>query len=162
MQLKINEDSLMKKIIISVAVATTFFSTASFAAFESYLQIKGAKGSSQIVSCPSGACVVPSLVADTYTVSVVDAQGKPVAVTDAMTCDVKSPRDAATGMATGKRMHKPFVITKELDASSVMVAQDETNLSITCSSGTTPVASPVSATTATAPVKAGYDLKSAK
>lgn len=29
-----------------------------------------------------------------------------------------SPRDAATGLATGKRMHKPFVITKELDKSS--------------------------------------------
>ena len=27
-------------------------------------------------------------------------------------------RDVATGMATGKRMHKPYVITKELDISS--------------------------------------------
>jgi type VI secretion system secreted protein Hcp len=29
-----------------------------------------------------------------------------------------SPRDAASGLPTGKRMHKPFVITKELDKSS--------------------------------------------
>ena len=36
---------------------------------------------------------------------------------------VKSPRDAASGLATGKRMHKPFVITKELDKSSPMLAQ---------------------------------------
>lgn len=28
---------------------------------------------------------------------------------------VISPRDPASGQATGKRMHKPFVITKELD-----------------------------------------------
>ncbi len=27
-------------------------------------------------------------------------------------------RDAASGLPTGKRMHKPFVITKEIDTSS--------------------------------------------
>ena len=32
--------------------------------------------------------------------------------------EVVSPRDAASGLPTGKRMHKPFVITKELDRSS--------------------------------------------
>ncbi|MDD2306515.1 MAG: type VI secretion system tube protein Hcp [Prolixibacteraceae bacterium] len=32
--------------------------------------------------------------------------------------DIVSPRDAASGLPTGKRMHKPFVITKELDRSS--------------------------------------------
>lgn len=32
--------------------------------------------------------------------------------------DIVSPRDAASGLPTGKRMHKPFVITKELDSSS--------------------------------------------
>ena len=31
--------------------------------------------------------------------------------------EIISPRDAASGMPTGKRMHKPFVITKELDVS---------------------------------------------
>jgi type VI secretion system secreted protein Hcp len=31
---------------------------------------------------------------------------------------VLSPRDAASGLATGKRQHKPFVITKEIDLSS--------------------------------------------
>lgn len=31
--------------------------------------------------------------------------------------DIVSPRDAASGLPTGKRMHKPFVITKELDSS---------------------------------------------
>lgn len=29
-----------------------------------------------------------------------------------------APRDMATGMASGKRMHKPFTITKEIDKSS--------------------------------------------
>lgn len=32
-------------------------------------------------------------------------------------------REASTGMATGKRMHKPFTITKEVDASSPMLKQ---------------------------------------
>lgn len=32
--------------------------------------------------------------------------------------EIVSPRDAASGLPTGKRMHKPFVITKELDRSS--------------------------------------------
>jgi hypothetical protein len=31
---------------------------------------------------------------------------------------VKSPRDSASGQATGKRMHKPFTITKEWGAKS--------------------------------------------
>ncbi len=32
--------------------------------------------------------------------------------------EVLSPRDATNGQATGKRQHKPFVITKEIDQSS--------------------------------------------
>ena len=33
----------------------------------------------------------------------------------AVSHEIVSPRDAASGLPTGKRMHKPFVITKELD-----------------------------------------------
>ena len=36
---------------------------------------------------------------------------------------IVSPRDAASGLPTGKRMHKPFVITKELDKSSPKLAE---------------------------------------
>ena len=35
--------------------------------------------------------------------------------------DVLSPRDPASGLPTGKRMHKPFVITKETDKSSPLL-----------------------------------------
>ncbi|MFY9151766.1 MAG: type VI secretion system tube protein Hcp [Prolixibacteraceae bacterium] len=38
--------------------------------------------------------------------------------------EIVSPRDVASGMATGKRMHKPFVITKELDKSSPLLARE--------------------------------------
>jgi type VI secretion system secreted protein Hcp len=34
---------------------------------------------------------------------------------------IVSPRDLASGLPTGRRMHKPFVITKELDASSPLL-----------------------------------------
>jgi type VI secretion system secreted protein Hcp len=36
----------------------------------------------------------------------------------AMSHEFLSPRDPATGMATGKRMHKPLVVTKEMDRAS--------------------------------------------
>ncbi len=36
---------------------------------------------------------------------------------------VESPRDAATGQASGKRQHKPIKITKETDASSPQLAR---------------------------------------
>lgn len=37
--------------------------------------------------------------------------------------DVKAPRDVATGQSSGKRMHKPFTITKELDKSTPMLGK---------------------------------------
>lgn len=35
--------------------------------------------------------------------------------------ELQSPRDPQTGQATGKRMHKPFVIIKEIDKSSPLL-----------------------------------------
>lgn len=37
---------------------------------------------------------------------------------------IVSPRDAASGLPTGKRQHKPLVINKELDKSSPILARD--------------------------------------
>ena len=39
----------------------------------------------------------------------------------AVSHDIISPRDPASGLPTGKRMHKPFVITKELDKASPLL-----------------------------------------
>lgn len=39
----------------------------------------------------------------------------------AVSHEIISPREAASGLPTGKRMHKPFVITKELDKSSPLL-----------------------------------------
>lgn len=41
--------------------------------------------------------------------------------------EVDSPRDAASGLPTGKRQHKPFTITKEVDKSTPSLYQLLTN-----------------------------------
>jgi type VI secretion system secreted protein Hcp len=41
----------------------------------------------------------------------------------AVTHEIISPRDAASGQATGKRQHKPIVITKEIDRSTPLLRQ---------------------------------------
>lgn len=147
----------MKKIFISLTLSTAFFSTSSFAALNSYLQIKGSKGSSQIVDCPNGVCSVASLAPDTYTVSAVDAQGKAATIEGKYECSVVSPRDSASGLATGKRMHKPLVITKEVNSSPLEVVQEEKNLSITC------VSNPTAPTVEDIKTKTGTDvLKASK
>src|SRR5512139_1153233 len=39
----------------------------------------------------------------------------------AVSHEIMSPRDPASGLPTGKRMHKPFVVTKELDKASPLL-----------------------------------------
>jgi hypothetical protein len=43
--------------------------------------------------------------------------------------EIVSPRDAASGLPTGKRQHKPFVISMELDKSSPDVRESPTKMS---------------------------------
>lgn len=84
------------------------------AASDMYLKIDGVKGESHIVKCVNGACVVPKLAVGDYTVQVCDASGK-VSMQDMhLMYEVISPRDATSGMATGKRMHKPLNLTMVL------------------------------------------------
>jgi type VI secretion system secreted protein Hcp len=49
-----------------------------------------------------------------------------------MSHEIVSPRDAASGLPTGKRMHKPFVITKQLDKSTpILLSALTTNENLT-------------------------------
>jgi type VI secretion system secreted protein Hcp len=41
----------------------------------------------------------------------------------AVSHSIATPRDAASGLPTGKRMHRPFVVTKEIDKSSPLLYQ---------------------------------------
>ena len=92
--------------------------TLSSAAADMYLQIKDAKGEARVVACASGACVVDGLAVGSYTVLVCDAQGKIVPSNITLDHTIVSPRDLASGQASGKRMHKPYTITAELGRSS--------------------------------------------
>ena len=83
------------------------------AATDMFLQIKGVKGETRVVACPNGACVVTGLAPGKYSVLVCDAQGAVIPTDIALEYTVVSPRDAASGQASGKRMHKPITITKE-------------------------------------------------
>jgi type VI secretion system secreted protein Hcp len=53
-----------------------------------------------------------------------------------LTEEITVPIDAATGLPTGRRMHKPLIIIKELDASSIQfftaVVNSELLRSVTC------------------------------
>ena len=59
----------------------------------------------------------PSAATSENAVGQLTALGQTVPITDFAT-GVKSPRDAASGLATGKRQHKPFTISKPIDAMS--------------------------------------------
>ena len=86
----------------------------SLAATNMYLKIDDVKGESQVVSCANGACVVPPLAAGNYTVLISDAKGTVIPSNVSLKYTVLSPRDAMSGQASGKRMHKPLKITMEL------------------------------------------------
>ncbi len=99
------------------------------ASSDMFLQIKDAKGETRVVACAAGACVVDGLLTGQYSALVCDAQGKVVPSNMVLDYMIVSPRDAASGLATGKRMHKPFTITKELGrtaATANTIAIDET------------------------------------
>jgi hypothetical protein len=80
------------------------------AAADMYLQIKDAKGEARVVRCADGACVVDHLAPGSYSVLVCDAQGRVIPSDTKLEYMAVSPRDLATGQASGKRMHKPITI----------------------------------------------------
>ncbi|MDP4221413.1 MAG: hypothetical protein Q8916_12415 [Bacteroidota bacterium] len=143
------------KILATAAFMLAIGISNSFGALNAYLKISGQKGYSKIVkiTCPDGSCstTVDGLKAGKYTISLCNAQGTLMKVkekgnrtkcTASLSYEIVSPRDAASGLPTGKmatssndgsvvsprdpasglptgkRMHKPFVITKELDVQS--------------------------------------------
>lgn len=95
-----------------------FVSFNAFAASDMYIKLGDIKGESKVVHCPAGTCALSGLAAGTYQVQVCDEKGMAVSSNVALSHSVTSPRDAASGLATGKRQHKPLAITKEWNKSS--------------------------------------------
>lgn len=106
------------RIFISTLVLSAFAPLSSFAASDIFIKISDIKGESRIVQCPSGSCVINDLPAGSYQVEVCDEKGVAVKSDVALSHSISGPRDSASGLATGKRMHKPMTITKELDKRS--------------------------------------------
>lgn len=106
----------MKKFGIGLSTLLTImlFSSSSFAAADFYLKIEDIKGESQVVKCTNGSCVVPPLKVGDYTVLVSTAEGEVIPGNLDLMYSVVSPKDAASGLATGKRQHKSLKITMEL------------------------------------------------
>lgn len=91
---------MLKKMATSVLASVMLLTTASAdAALNAYMKITGQK-SGQIKG----------------SVTQKGREGSIMVI--AVSHSIVSPRDANSGLPTGKRMHKPFVITKELDQAS--------------------------------------------
>jgi type VI secretion system secreted protein Hcp len=95
---------LKKLVAASLALALLAGTQTADAALNAYLQIRGVKSGN---------------VAGGVTQKGREGQ---IAVFST-THEIVSPRDIATGQATGKRQHKPLLITKELDKSTPILAK---------------------------------------
>lgn len=107
----------MKAISLSSVVLSVLFSV-NAAAADMFIKVSDSKGVSRVISCPGSVCTLNDASAGSYQVQVCDEKGSAVSSSVSLSHSVVSPRDAASGLATGKRMHKPMVITKSLDKSS--------------------------------------------
>lgn len=89
------------------------------AAVDMFIKITNSEGEAKIVACPGGACVIGDLAPGKYLVAVCDAKGVVLPSETKLEYAVKSPRDAASGLATGRRMHKPLPRARAAGANSV-------------------------------------------
>jgi type VI secretion system secreted protein Hcp len=81
----------------------------------------GAAGPAGAAGASAGNPPDPDAVAGSMAVTA-QKQGvfSPIVITG-LTHEIASPRDAASGLPTGKRMHKPFTITKSIDRSTPLL-----------------------------------------
>lgn len=133
----------MKTLIRSILlVGAMLVASSAFAAHsDMFLQIKAVNGVSRVVPCPDGACTVADLAPGEYTVSVCTADGKALPAEEMAKHTITSPRDPASGQATGKRQHKPISVTKEWSASSpllrILIDEPGSSVTLKCSLNTT-------------------------
>jgi type VI protein secretion system component Hcp len=123
-------------ILLLTGSAPLFLSPSAMAAMDAYLQIPGMDGgskdaahmnwisSSVVTGDLNGEAAAdreasnPSVSEVTATKARIGSQSSGAGAGKATTS-----RDAMSGMATGKRMHKPFVVSKELDKASPLLSK---------------------------------------
>jgi type VI protein secretion system component Hcp len=120
----------VRKILFATMAASgaLLAATASLAASDYYLKIEGVDGDTAAAS-----------------------QAKPIELQSwsfgAAQAGVASPRDAASGLPTGKRQHKPMTVTKPIETSAPLLRESPTRAS---AGATTAAAAAAPATPATA------------
>ncbi len=97
----------MKHTLSSIAAVRvlSLFALGVFAAESVHIMMRGPRQSTKTVSCPDGSCKVDGVSPGQWTVTLVDDNGKPLASGSyklTFTWTATAPRDAASGMATGK------------------------------------------------------------
>ena len=80
------------------------------ASSDMFLQIKDARGETRVVACTAGACVIDGLATGQYSALLCDAQGKVVPSNVVLDYTIVSPRDAASGLATGRAAAAPNTV----------------------------------------------------
>jgi hypothetical protein len=125
------------KLFVTAALIAFIGISNSNAALNMYLKIEG-NGKSKIVQikCPDGSCKtsVDGLTPGKYTITLCNSTGTAMKVKEKgnrTKCtsnlryyqnELVSPRDAASGLPTGKRQYSPLIIRKEIDADRKFVA----------------------------------------
>ena len=114
-------------LLLMGGAAISIMGPASLAAVDAYLKIPGIDGESTdaahrnwivVSSVTSGDLKSEAAVENTQTIGSPSSGSGAGKVTMGSMKEPVQPRDAATGMASGKRMHQPFVIMKEVDKAS--------------------------------------------
>lgn len=105
--------NLLNKTFLTLFVAMCITSPA-WAAADMHIKLNDIKGESKIVACPGGICLLEGLAAGDYDVQLSDKDGKPLA-SHVVLYEELTPmtREAGSGLATGKRQHKPVRMTSK-------------------------------------------------
>lgn len=105
----------MKKTLFGLATAVLLAvpAASSQAALNAYLLIKGSQTKTFAPDAPSGYMKV----------RILDLEDTLRAAAAAPSGEIVSPRDAASGLPTGKRQHKPFTIVKTIDKATPLLAK---------------------------------------
>ena len=104
--------NLFTKILLTLFIAMCITSP-SWAA-DKYLKISDMNGASKVMPCPGGICVVEGFATGNYELSVCDQDGVPVTGRVVLYEQAEmETREAGSGLATGKRQHKPVRMISE-------------------------------------------------
>jgi hypothetical protein len=191
----------MKTLFKNLAVVCTLLlATTSFAASDYFLELDGVKGECKgkhikLTENSDGSFTAENIPAGTYNIVYKAKQGKTgstkrgdgsvvlafegvISPRDAASglptgkrSSIQSPRDPASGQATGKRQHKPISISKEWDANTPMLIMGQIVVGDLDGDGVAAQGDPVhgidikigaKSTSTAAPVHGGWDIKLAK